>query len=189
MAAGCLQGETAFKTYPSGGWGTQWVGESDRGYGKGQPGGWHFQILPYIDQVDLYNLDKGQVQAGATQTSNPTRMNLAMQQAQTPVAIFLCPTRHGRLQAFPYVYESWCPYVNMATPVGVIGRSDYAGCEGSTYETNDPKDPNPGYDPKFDWSSMEGTVNGSPPATGVIYRAGLHDGHDQRRHLQYLPDR
>ena len=34
---------------PSGGWGWRWVGDPDRGYGKGQPGGWTYAVLPYLD--------------------------------------------------------------------------------------------------------------------------------------------
>src|SRR4051812_5271665 len=36
--------------YPSGGWGYGWVGVPERGAGRRQPGGWVFNLLPYIEQ-------------------------------------------------------------------------------------------------------------------------------------------
>ena len=46
--------------YPTGGWGWDWVGDPDRGFGNQpdpkQPGGWVFSILPFIEQEDLWAL-------------------------------------------------------------------------------------------------------------------------------------
>ena len=33
-----------------------WAGDPDRGIGKQQPGGWTYQILPYIEQQALFDL-------------------------------------------------------------------------------------------------------------------------------------
>ena len=43
--------------------------------------------------------------------------------AQTPVAVFTCPTC-DKVMAFPYVHSA--AYINIAEPTPVIGRSDYA---------------------------------------------------------------
>src|SRR5208282_2151046 len=59
MAAGCLALESKFQHLPGGGWGCAWTGEPDRGYGAQQPGGWHYNILPFIDQTDLHDLGEG----------------------------------------------------------------------------------------------------------------------------------
>ncbi len=36
--------------FPSGGWGHRWVGDADRGAGHEQPGGWMYNILPFVEQ-------------------------------------------------------------------------------------------------------------------------------------------
>ena len=48
--------ENALMELPSGGWGAHWVGDPDRGSGAKQPGGWVYQILPYMDFQALYDL-------------------------------------------------------------------------------------------------------------------------------------
>ena len=41
---------------PTAGWGNGWAGEPARGFDKRQPGGWLYNILPYIDQGTLHDL-------------------------------------------------------------------------------------------------------------------------------------
>jgi len=172
MALGCLALESQHQHLPGGGWGWQWAGDPDRGYGAEQPGGWHFNILPFIDLADLHDLGKG---------SNPsTRMSMGLQRNETPVAVFVCPTRR-KLQVYPRQHP--VKFINIDDPMPrVIARSDYAANAGSNYwDVNGPDGngagPNQGYDPKFDWSQIYGTINSGPPsaagaaATGVIFRA------------------
>jgi prepilin-type N-terminal cleavage/methylation domain-containing protein/prepilin-type processing-associated H-X9-DG protein len=116
MALACNQHYTAQGFYPSGGWGWRWAGDPDRGFTKRQPGGWHYNILPYMDQVALHDLGKG------------GDLNGVKARLGTPVAIFICPTRR-KVQSYPYTHGS--PYINSAYP-NPIGRSDYAGCGGDT---------------------------------------------------------
>ena len=88
---------------------------------------------------------------------------------QVPVAIYTCPTRH-KLQVFPYTHGA--AFVNIPDPYPLVGRCDYAANAGSMYSNVQPGDPNTGYSPSFDWSTVAGTVNStSEIATGVIYRA------------------
>ncbi|MFN7841846.1 MAG: DUF1559 domain-containing protein, partial [Pirellula sp.] len=47
--------ESAYRRYPSGGWGYQWQGYSDIASGSlGQPGSWTYSILPFLEQEPLY---------------------------------------------------------------------------------------------------------------------------------------
>src|SRR5579863_4475370 len=57
LSLGMLDFESENKRFPSGGWGYCWVGDPDRGLSPpNQPGGWQFQILPYIEQKNLFSL-------------------------------------------------------------------------------------------------------------------------------------
>lgn len=49
LALGCVKHEATHRHFPTGGWGFAWIGDPDRGFGWQQPGGWIFNILPYIE--------------------------------------------------------------------------------------------------------------------------------------------
>jgi prepilin-type processing-associated H-X9-DG protein len=167
IAAACLALESQQRHLPTGGWGWQMAGDPDRGYGSTQPGGWHFNILPYLDLSDLHDMGKGLSTPG--DTANSKRMAAGQAQARVAVPIFLCPTRH-RLQVFPRSLRN--DYVNIVDPSPLMGRSDYAANAGTSYSNVDPGSPNPSYSLTFDWSSVDGTINSTnSPATGVIFRA------------------
>jgi type II secretory pathway pseudopilin PulG len=46
ISLAALLHESTHKHLPTGGWGNQWVGDPDRGFGLPQPGGWIYNILP-----------------------------------------------------------------------------------------------------------------------------------------------
>ena len=48
------------EAFPTGGWGCGWTGDADRGTDWRQPGGWIYNILPYIEQQALHDLGAGQ---------------------------------------------------------------------------------------------------------------------------------
>lgn len=68
---------------PTNGWGWYWIGDPDKGKGRTQPGGWIFNLLPYIEQENVYNL----------QRNNSDRLAAATQMVQTPISMMNCPTR------------------------------------------------------------------------------------------------
>ena len=111
--------------FPSGGWGWGWVGDPDRGFGKRQPGGWLFNLLPFLEMDDLYNI-------GAGETDARKRQQL-VKVASSPVSIYYCPSRRPA-SVYPYVHGTGsCGdyWVNMNRPQ-VVGRTDYGGNGGTS---------------------------------------------------------
>ena len=85
LALGCLNHESAVKTFPTAGWGPFTLGHPDLGVSMTQPGGWLFNILPYMEQSTLYKLQQGKT--GAIEQTAATTV------LQTPLAAFYCPSR------------------------------------------------------------------------------------------------
>ena len=56
LALGCLQHESATGRFPTDGWGDGWTGDADLGTDRRQPGGWIFNVLPYVEQQAVHDL-------------------------------------------------------------------------------------------------------------------------------------
>ena len=59
LALGCLNCESAIKALPASGWIGICLGHPDAGVGMQQPGGWLFNIMPYIEESTLYKAQQG----------------------------------------------------------------------------------------------------------------------------------
>ncbi len=106
FALGWMEHEESIGHLPTGGWGWSWIGRADLGFGENQPGGWVYNILPYVDQEPLY------------QKYGTTALNL--ERVQKPISLFNCPTRRGQ-RPYPCgtsLYETGVP--------GLSGKMDYA---------------------------------------------------------------
>jgi prepilin-type N-terminal cleavage/methylation domain-containing protein len=125
-----LQHEERNKFFPCGGWGWWWVGDPDRGFGKEQPSGWVYSILPYIEQQALFDLGTD----GQPNTETPVQRAGATQCIQTPLSMMNCPTRRAPL-LFGTEYPGMNGHVTFygANEVAVVARGDYAACAGDQY--------------------------------------------------------
>ncbi len=90
IGLGFLNHEQSQRYLPAGGWACGWVGDPDRGVDKEQPGGWVYNVLPYIEQQPLHDLGAdGNSMDG---DSNGTKKALAATRAQTPLGVMNCPS-------------------------------------------------------------------------------------------------
>jgi hypothetical protein len=112
--------------FPTGGWGFAWVGDADRGFGKDQPGGWIYNILPFIEQNALHDLASD----GQKDVLTDAQLEGALQVILQPIPIIVCPTRRPA-GVFPLTYTG-IAYNCKNNPPGnnVAGRGDYAMCSG-----------------------------------------------------------
>ena len=185
IALGCLNHESATQRFPTGGWGWAWTGDADLGTAQHQPGGWIYNILPYIEQPVLHDLGTGLPQA--------QKYVLHAQRASTPLTVLYCPTRRP---AISYPWNGWSSghiIVNSAE-VQSVGRSDYAA-NGGDYITTCGYPTSPLWPLFADSGSdagpanlADGGVDGSPTqiatarqdfanvaqlATGIVYAGSL----------------
>ena len=121
MGIACHLNVDSYGFLPSAGWGWSWLGSPRLGSGPGQPGGWIYQILPYMEQHDLYELSG----------SASTAVNMVL----TPLPMFNCPSRRTggpylNLKGEGYYCDIGGGNDTTITP-SYCARSDYAACSGS----------------------------------------------------------
>ena len=156
------------RTYPSAGWGWNWIGDPDRGYGKNQPGGWAYNILPGLELLGLHDMGKD---APAT-----AKMRMASLLAQSPVNIFHCPSRRP---AILYHCGSG-PAVN-ANPVSLVARGDYAACCGSVIKCELGGGPGYPVPPNYSGWPITDDPNSQDYQNGVIYTRSMIEPNDIHR--------
>jgi prepilin-type N-terminal cleavage/methylation domain-containing protein/prepilin-type processing-associated H-X9-DG protein len=113
LSLGCLDHEQLYRFLPAGGWGWGWCGDPQRGNDKRQPGGWIYNILPFMEQQALHDL--------GSDGNIASRSRIAA----TPLSVLICPTRRT-VTLYP---ANWSyNFVNLSpNQPSRVGRSDYAG--------------------------------------------------------------
>ena len=173
LGLAALEHETANSVLPAGGWGVNWVGDPDRGFGRDQPGAWPFSILPFIEQTSLFTMGTG--------GNIATKKKAAATVLQTPIAAFHCPSRR-----IPKLRPHGCAY-NNCDNVTQCAKIDYAANAGSFWggysctTGNTPIGPTTGSSDLYSkgksytcWSSVQ--YNGINFAHSEITMAAIKDG-------------
>ena len=155
----CLNHESTIKFYPNSGWGYAWVGDSDLGMGWKQPGGWSYQILPFMEQQALYSI---------MGDGNMSTMNKAMatQLVQTPMGVFNCPSRRT-----PKLYTGSTSGGFNYTDPQERAKGDYAACLGDwsyAQDNNTRNHPTPQYAAVANGTYKKKDLS---KVTGIIYSA------------------
>jgi prepilin-type N-terminal cleavage/methylation domain-containing protein len=120
-----LHHHSAQNFFPTGGWGSNWAGDPDQGFDKRQPGGWAYNILPFLEEGDIHDVGKGMIYGGT-----PDKRLVLSQTAQSSTPIFLCPSR--RAQTVPFVFTLQLnSYANINLHnVSTVWRGDYCANAG-----------------------------------------------------------
>lgn len=168
ISLACLNHETAHGFFPTGGSDALSVGDPTLGFDEGQPGGWLYNILPYMEMAALHDL-------GAD--GNKAKL---VECVSTPLAAYHCPSRRAAI-----AYPSWAtgigyPFTNLPTQPTVCGRNDYAGA-GGDYPTNGANDSGGIFCPRSK-TTMASITDGSSDTylAGEKYLTpdSYSDGHD-----------
>jgi prepilin-type processing-associated H-X9-DG protein len=137
LGLAALNHESTQKFFPTGGWGYLWAGDPDRGFGRQQPSGWYYNIIPFTELASLRKIAGD----GKPDEITPQQKSAGRDRVRVRVDIFLCPSRRGQTE-FPYT--SGIPdYFNVDRP-DVVARNDYAACAGSLYNESSLGGPAPG---------------------------------------------
>ena len=167
IAKAFLNHESAHQFLPTGGWGFGWMGDPDRGFGKSQPGGWAYNILPDIDQGNLWQLGIN------LSPTDPNKVSQAKTLWATTISIYNCPSRR-RLCLGPNVAnDSFFPSgVTPLTPPGMF-RGDYAASSGTTAYVNNrgPASYTAGDAlTETQWLAIDSNVPNTPYYNGICFR-------------------
>jgi prepilin-type N-terminal cleavage/methylation domain-containing protein/prepilin-type processing-associated H-X9-DG protein len=104
---------------PTGGWHWSWLGYPDYGYGKDQPGGWMYNILPFMEEQDLRDLGAG-ANAAAMRAATKKRV-------ESPFEGMNCPSRrHTNI----YPFQSSVLNFAFCDPFELCSKTDYAANAG-----------------------------------------------------------
>lgn len=122
LGLGAIMHHNQLGHLPTGGWGAAWVGLPDQGFGKLQTGGWHYNILPFIEQSTVHQLGAG-LDTAARFAASALRLS-------TPIAVLNCPSRRSAV-----VYPTATNPPHLRNPretdaVVAVARSDYAANAG-----------------------------------------------------------
>lgn len=128
IGVGFLNHEGSKKILPGAGWSPWYVGDPLWGSGRKQPGGWMYQVLPFIEEQALYDLPGDSQKTVMT----PQQKAASVIMQEIPVTAFNCPSRR-QAKALPWAVlpiATWKPF--NSDPMSTAARGDYAANAGDT---------------------------------------------------------
>ncbi|HOM17362.1 MAG TPA: DUF1559 domain-containing protein [Thermoguttaceae bacterium] len=167
LALACLVHESTHSFFPTGGWGWHWVGDPDMGFDLKQPGGWIYNILPYIEQGALHDLGLGVTDAA-------TKKEKLKQMTETPLAVLACPSRRRAVASAP---KDWWAPINANVSMRVA-KTDYAACAGDPAVTDlmaGPSSIAEGLGSTYSWPSVA-DCNGISFQRSMVTMGEVRDG-------------
>jgi prepilin-type N-terminal cleavage/methylation domain-containing protein/prepilin-type processing-associated H-X9-DG protein len=114
LGAAVLLHENTHGSLPTGGWGADWIGDPDAGFGPKQPGGWLYNILPYVEQQNLRAIGRGAI-------GNAKRQAMTSL-LESPLTVAHCPSRRSA-ELFDYTGPA---ELKNAGPPSLVAKTDYA---------------------------------------------------------------
>ncbi len=158
--------ESTYQRFPSAGGQSQsyWNFQTPATYGY-ENGGWHYQILPFMEQNNIANLRQSQGWFGAPQ-------GISVSRAKVPS--FNCPSRGERLAIFSWTVVALNDYA------GVMRTWNYGDWPGFQWDSS--VGPNPGEGQRI-WTGVLAKDhhvqdNVSPPQVTPIVRVKIGDVQD-----------
>jgi len=139
MANAAKSHNSALDVLPTAGWGAYWTGDPNRGTKQAQPGGWLFQLLPYMEQKQTWEMALGYDDA-QKRKDRLAKMNAVF------LEIAYCPSSRA-VDVYPYQGDLTTAPATTSnvgfnfTAGAPVAKTDYAACSGNAIAATMPTFP------------------------------------------------
>jgi hypothetical protein len=153
IGTGVLLFEGAKKHFPTNGWGYTFLPDSFVDPRYGQPGGWSYQLLPYLELASLYELAHSH-RSATERDANTVKL------VTTEIPVYQCPSKSAPLTITQADYSMY--YTNLKNPPRLIAGGHYAANHGTYFakslrngESLGPENFSPEAIAEFDWPKKD----------------------------------
>ena len=102
ISLAALSHESAKKFLPSGGWGHDWMGDPDAGFGRHQPGSWPYSTMMFMEANTILQQSAGLTyNQGTTPNKFITNLQMVAGGPNSAQPGFMCPSRRP-VQLYPF---------------------------------------------------------------------------------------
>lgn len=141
LSKAILEHEAKLGFLPTGGWGYCWEGDPRFGFGKYQPGGWFYNVLPFLDAANTrrIGMDENEAtrlgqQPNAFDSNSTIAGNAYNLLESVPQKIMICPSRRS-VKLYPYTSQEDMMNGSGLLKAGcgvAVAKGDYAANGGSS---------------------------------------------------------